>query len=50
MKKEFFYLSGAVALGHFFGSDYDIASSLAFGVITGAAAFIINKFIEQYKK
>jgi len=50
MKKEFFYLSGAVALGHFFGSDFEIASSLVFGAIAGVAAFIISKFVEQYKK
>jgi len=50
MKKEFFYLSGAVALGHFFGSDFEIASSLVFSAIVGVAAFIISKFIEQYKK
>lgn len=50
MKKEFFYLGGAVALGHFFGSNYEIASSLVFGAIVGVAAFIISKFVEQYKK
>ena len=50
MKKEFFYLGGAVALGHFFGSDYEIASSLVFGIIVGAAAFIISQFVEQYNK
>jgi len=50
MKKEFFYLSGAVALGHFFGSDFEIASSLVFSAIVGVAAFIISKFAEQYKK
>lgn len=50
MKKELFYLGGAVALGHFFGSDYEIASSLVFGIIVGGAAFIISQFVEQYKK
>jgi hypothetical protein len=50
MKKEFFYLGGAVALGHFFGSDFEIASSLVFGAIVGVAAFIISKFVEQYGK
>lgn len=50
MKKEFFYLGGAVALGHFFGSDYEIASSLVFGAIVGVFAFVISKFVEQYNK
>ena len=50
MKKEFLYLAAAVAVGHFFGSDFEVVSSLVFGVITGVAAFIVNKFIKQYKK
>ena len=50
MKKEFFDLGGSVALGHFFGSDYEIASSLVFGAIVGVFVFVISQFVEQYKK
>ena len=48
--KNILYFAGAVMLGHLAGSNGEIVSTLVFGVIAGVGAFIVSKFVEQYKK